>query len=423
MNKILRIHNPMAALPGFGFKGIEAYSTRAMTDSGGVTVVADCGGAESLRATHGYLREVGLGPEELVMVKAPMNGDLYQAIRESGALTNLVRQLVLDEHYKLEFFCTREDIEHEFVADLGLDWGHVISHPSTLADFWNNKTSVREIARENGLEGVFPTHKVVRDTVELDETVREMLAEHGEVVIKRPMWASGLGMVFGTKADIVERYIVHHGGVPKGTIVERSLGVKHTAMSIVVRFDGGRAVDRWFTEQECPIGDGSVSHEGSVLGDMPNVTRVDTNWMMEATAPFYQLVARSHPRLTGIVNFDCIRAGEERFIVECNARVTFSTYVHGIRRAVLAARGIKDHTRTSAATCIVGKVTPRTARDFNAVKSALGPTILKNLRQPGVVPIVLGCLSTAGYCYLVAVGDTYGEAFDLMKEARTKLEA
>jgi hypothetical protein len=299
----------------------------------------------------------------------------------------------------------------------------VISHPSTLADVWNNKSQLRAIARIHQMERLFPDYEMIGTALELKQCVQNMLRQYPEVVIKRPLWASGLGMVFGNDVVIAERYLAQNDGVPAGTIVERSLGVDHLSMSIVIRFDDGQIVDQWFTEQECPQRDGSVVHEGSILGDMPSVTIADRKWMEQATTPLYDLIRKEHPRLTGIINFDCIRWQEERFILECNARVTFSTYVQEIRRTLLAERGIAYGYQVAEASCLVRKVIPKSARDFESLRLALGPTLLVDPSRSGVIPIVLGCLTTSGYCYLVAVADSYKETLVVMAEAKTKLEA
>lgn len=421
--KVIRIHNPMMALPAFTFKGIGAYSTRAMSLCGGVTIVADCGNPDLLLSAHEYLRSLGLGPDELILVTTPENGDLYQAISDNESLRARVVDLVKNQGHKIEFFCTRNDIEETFIDSLNLDWCDVVSHPSTLADVWNDKSRLRLIAKANGLEHLFSTHCIANNEQELDRCVRRMFSQYPELVIKRPLWASGLGMVFGNNATIIERYRAQHRGVPDGTIVERSLGPEHLSMSIVTRFDGGRIIDRWFTEQECPQRDGSIVHEGSILGDMPRVTTRDTDWMEHATTPLYQLIRREYPHLTGVVNFDCLRYDNERFVLECNARITFSTYVQEIRRILLSARRITFGSQVPEATCLVHKVVPKIAHDFESLRTTLGSTLLVNPRQTGVIPIVLGCLATAGYCYLVAVGDSYLMARDIMAEARTKLEA
>jgi len=420
--RVIRIHNSMMALPSFSFRGIEAYSTRAMSLCGGITIVADCGNSDILLSAHEYLYRLGLGPDELILVRTPENGDLYQAILNNENLCSRIITLIQNNGYKIEFFCTRNNIEETFIHNLGLDWHDVISHPSALADIWNDKSKLRLIAQVNGLESLFPAHYVVNNKQELDCRVQQMLSQYPELVIKRPLWASGLGMVFGNDTTIIDRYCAQHHGVPVGTIIERSLGAGHLSMSIVIKFNEGRIVDKWFTEQECPQRDGSIVYEGSILGDMPQVTIKDMDWMKQATAPLYKLILREHPYLTGVVNFDCLRYGDERFVLECNARVTFSTYVHEIRRVLLSAKDVAFGRQTSEATCLVRKVIPVTARNFESLCTILGSILLTDPRQTGVIPIVLGCLVTAGYCYLVAVGNSYTMARGIMAEAYTKLE-
>ena len=438
--KVVRIHNPQAALPsckkvricnnktsnpGFSFPGIEAYSTRSMTDRGGVTIVADCGNARSLRVAHAYYRSIGLGPDDLVLVSAP-DGDLYQAILHDEMLCRMITRLVREEGYKIEFFCTRDSFELDFLREIGLDWTDTVSHPPELSGRFNNKAWLRKWATVHKFGHLFPSHRIVRSKTKLVRWARKMLRQHREIVIKPPAWASGSGMVFGSDMSVVELYMKQFGGVvPDGTIIEESLGAGHQAMSIVVRFHRGTEVDRWWSEQECPQKDSSVVHEGSILGSMPHVTGEDVIWMNEATAPLYALLLEEYPNLTGIINFDCARdRNGNRYILECNARVTFSTYLHDIRVAIrqqiLIAVTPVDY---AEATCLVRKVVPTKARDFDAVAQVLGSSLLTNSRGPGVIPIVLGCLSTSGYCYLVAIGNWYSEVIQIMAEARQKLGA
>jgi len=143
--------------------------------------------------------------------------------------------------------------------------------------------------------------------------------------------------------------------------------------------------------------------------------------MEEATAPLYDLIRRDYPPITSIVNFDCLRYGDERFITECNARITFSAYVQEIRRTLLSARAIALDHQVTEDTCLVRKITLSSTRDFESLRVALGSTLLTDPSQTGIIPIVLGCLATAGYCYFVAVADSYQDALEVMAEARMKL--
>lgn len=412
----------MSALPSFSFKGIEAYSTRAMILRGGITIVADCGNSNLLLFAHKYLQHLGFGPDKLILIKTSEDGDLYQAILNDKGLCARISDFIRNEGYKIEFFCTRNNIEEKFVSSLGLNWDDVISHPSSLADIWNNKSVFRSIVKSHELEHLFPAYCIVNNAQELDHCVIKMLYKYPELVIKRPLWASGLGMVFGDDSTITERYISQHQGVPADTIIERALGADSISMSIVTMFDKGQITDRWFTEQECSRRGDSIIHEGLILGDMPNVSIHDTDWMEQVTVPLYKLVLRDHPQLTGIVNFDCLRHDNERFILECNARITFSTYLQEIRRVLLLARGIVPGNGISEVTCLIGKIVIGQDCSFEFLQTALGQTLLTDQNQSGVIPIVLGCIPNVGYFYCVAIADSYKDALGIMNDARMKLK-
>jgi len=408
--KVIRIHNPMAALPAFWFKGIEAYSTRAMVCPNGITIVADCKNPQLLKESHQYLRELGLGPQELIIVKTPENGDLYQAIIDESNIAEIV-DLVTTQGYKIEFFCTRSNIESNFLSRLGLKWTDVVSLPSNLADKWNNKAELREkIGKENGLNHLFPDYCIVNNKKELLKEFEKMLKRYKRVVIKPPLWASGLGMICGDNISIAQRYILQYRDFPVGTIIERFLA-NHVAMSIVTRFENGQIIDRWFTEQKCCQNDSSITYNGFIIGNTPRVTKMDEKWMEDATLPFYDIICKECPSLTGIINFDCLRAGNERFILECNARVTFSTYIQEIRKVLGYDK-----------TYLVSRVNPR-VKSFKELTNLLDNLLLKDSKQPGgIIPFGIGCLQSAGYCYFIAVAEKYTSAMGLITRARLKIE-
>ncbi len=368
------------ALPGFSFPGIEAYSTRAMTDVGGITIVADCGNKESLLDALEYYNSIGLGPEELLFVNAP-NGDIYHSILKDKELKREIFSLASEGH-KIEFFCTRGDIESNFIKSLGLDWSDTVSLPGRFADRWNNKSNLRRVAIKNNLDYLFPVFSIIENgNIDLGITKR-----FAEVVVKPPLWASGQGMVFGSGPGVIDEYRSLHGKIPKDTIIEESLG-EHTPMSVVARIKKGAVVDKWYTEQHCPRSGNFVSHTGSVLGDMPNITKQDQCWMDSILNAFLKVMVKENPTITGIVNFDCAKNNKGHYVLECNSRVTFSTYIRGIQR-VMGNR-----------TCIFHRL-ETSARSFKDLK-------LKD----DIIPIVPGCLNS-GYCYIVVVADSYSEAID-----------
>ncbi len=418
---VIYIHNAMQALKGFSFAGIEDYASRALTNSGGVAVVADpIHMRDSLADILAYYHSIGLGAERVLCLPVGSTGDLYPALHDRHAAHTICG--LVEDGYAIEFFNTRAGMEEEVVRSLGLDWNtHVISIPSALADCGNNKAHVRRVANELKLDALFPPHRITSGLSELVRAFHAMRSEYGEVVIKLPAWASGLGMAFGDSEETLAGFVNEHSGDLEDIIVEQSLGARHISMTIVKRFVKGQEVDSWITNQDCLQNNGAVSHVGSVLGELPHVTSDDMAWMEAATAPLYVHFLGKHPGLTGIINWDCIKGERgERYVLEGNFRVTFSTYIRVIQIALARARNCQP----SSITCIVQRVYPRKEiTSFAQLKDALGESMLCNAKFAGVIPIVLPCLPRNGYCYFVAAGTSYSEALCTLEESLARIGA
>lgn len=417
MNSIVYIHNAMQALRNFTFTGIEDYAARALTNTGGIAVIPT--GLSEIENMVSYYNSIGIGVDGVWEVTVDEYGDLYPALVEdiqASALREYVRK-----GYVIEFFNTRTGMEERLIETIGLDWNeNVISIPSSIADIGNDKACVRNIARHLGLNGLFPPHRIVSNATELESAFRTIVSEYGAVVIKPPSWASGLGMAFGSEKETIDRFIAGYSGSLENVIVERSLGADHSSMTIVKRFIEGIEVDSWVTTQDCLLSDGAVSHVGSILGDIPTITDQDRAWMQSATAPLYQHFLMCHPRLTGIINWDCIRsASGERFVLEGNFRVTFSTYIREIQRSLAVECFREKHEPT----CCMQKVTPHESiRSFADLRKALGDALFAGSAASGVVPIVMPCLPRSGYCYLVAVGADYTQSIGALRTACRALQ-
>ncbi len=417
---IIYIHNAMQALEDFTFPGIEDYASRALTNSGGIAVIAESPhmSEKALRGLLEYYKSIGLGVDGYISLPVGTTGDLYPGLRNEGAAKS-IRGLV-QEGYKIEFFNTRSGMEEKVVAGLGLNWdAHVLSISSKLADYGNNKAHVRRLAQELKLPDLFPPHRIVSGLQDLRGAFHAMRSRYGEVALKLPAWASGLGMVFGNSDDALARFATEHERRLKDIIVEQSLGANHVSMTIVKRFIEGKQVDSWITNQDCLQDNGGISHVGSVLGELPFVTKDDAAWMQSATAPLYAYILEKHPRLTGVINWDCIKGEQgERYVLEGNFRVTFSTYIRSIQLSLARARG----SLPDSVTCIVQRVYPdKKISSFAHLRDALGESLLYNAESAGVIPIVLPCLSRNGYCYFVAAGTSYAEALLALEESLARI--
>lgn len=417
MNTIVYIHNAMQALRNFSFKGIEDYAARALTNTGGIAVIPT--GLAEIGDMVSYYNSVGMGVDGVWEVPANDQGDLYPALVEdmhASALREYVRK-----GYAIEFFNTRAGMEEDLIELIGLDWNaSVVSIPSSLADIGNDKACVRILAKHLGLNDLFPPHRIISNMKALESAFHAIVSEYGAAVIKPPSWASGLGMAFGSSAETINQFYAGYSGPLENVIVERSLGADHSSMTIVKRFIEGVEVDSWVTTQDCLLNDGVVSHVGSILGDIPTITDNDRAWMQAATAPMYQHFLMCHPRLTGIINWDCIKSQSgERFILEGNFRVTFSTYIREIQRS-LAVRHFRER---SEPTCCMQKVFPHESiSSFADLRRVLGDTLLNSQASVGVIPIVVPCLPRSGYCYLVAVGVDYTQSIDVLRAACRALQ-
>jgi len=412
----------MQALEDFTFPGIEDYASRALTNSGGIAVIAQSPHMhqKALRGLLEYYKSIGIGVDECMSIPVGATGDLYPGLRDER-IAKSIRGLV-QEGYKIEFFNTRAGMEEKVVSDLGLDWdAHVLSIPSKLADYGNNKAHMRRLAHTLKLIDLFPPHRIVSGQQDLARAFRAMRSRYGEVAIKLPAWASGLGMVFGSSDDALARFAAEHERRLKDIIVEQSLGANHVSMTIVKRFIEGREVDSWITNQDCLQDNGVVSHVGSVLGELPFVTKDDAAWMEESTAPLYKHILSKHPRLTCVINWDCIKGEQgERYVLEGNFRVTFSTYIRSIQLSLASAQG----SLPGSVTCIVQRVHPgKNITSFAQLKDALGESLLSNAKSAGVIPIVLPCLSRNGYCYFVAAGASYTDALLALEESLARIGA
>lgn len=403
------IHNAMQALPGFWFNGIEDYATRALTQNGGVAVIPS--GLSEIDVLLSYYHSLGIGVDDVIELPVDERGDLYPSLYMEDAVDTL--RYFIRHGFVIEFFNTRDGMEEMVITRLGLDWDvHTVSLPSSIAMIGNNKALVRLIAECIGCYGLFPPHVFANSEEDLFKIFARMVQHYGHVVIKPPSWASGLGMIFGHDIGALERFRENYSGPLHNIIVEQAIS-PHQSMTIVKQFVCGAEVDSWVTTQDCLLRDGSVSHIGSVLGDIPLLTEGDRAWMQAATAPLYHHFLAMRPRLTGTINWDCIKAPDgRRYILEGNFRVTFSTYIRDIQRTLAHTRDGKTPT------CCMRKVEPDSdIRTFADLTKRLGEALLRDPCASGVIPIVVPCLPRSGYCYFVAVGSDYDEATSAMQNA------
>ncbi len=434
MNKTLYIHNARRALPWFTFPGIHFYPDRTLSLDEGQTVLST--GLEDgvARGQFAYYRSIGIGPDHIIEVPAHrFDGDLYQAVLNTPGAVRHVRRLVFDQGFKIQFFCTRMPVigeaadlttgfEESFIRDLGMVWDeHVLSLPSQIADIGNSKAAVRRIATSdlNGSSQFLP-HKISKTGIGLVQAAWEMKKEHGRIIVKLPNWASCLGMVANPSPAELARFMWHHRSRLSDVIVEPWMGADHVAMSVLVRYENGYEVDRWHTEQLCESHeDGTISLNGNVLSpNLENVTKEDIDWLNKSADAMNARILARKSNLTGLICWDGLRDSDgERWLLEGNARETFTSYVRSMQRALSRQIGYIP-------TCLLYKVHPKNILSFSEIKRRLDSDLYGPIRRCGVIPMMIRCQLGAGqpYFYCVAVGKSVQHASAIMGRAKIVLE-
>ena len=369
----------------------------------------------------------------VIEVEVPESGDLYEAIRSSGKLQELIRTYVLKHGCKIQFFNTRAGIEEELVKDLGFVWGHhVASFPSSRADHGNDKGWVRRLAKK-----LLATSKLRRDifprNVVLDPRVMGLrrlqiygwyaflrVMTRGRVAIKETSEASGMGQLFTDEFGKVLKFVSGRPGLRRKSIVEVDIG-PHISMTHLDEYRDGTIVDTWQTIQVIGEVDGRKVDLGRVLTTerrLPWLSSDDfrfMKWVAELMNPTI-LLAVQNP--TGVMCWDCARSltSGTQYALELNMRVTFSYYVRKLMLRVRELTG-KPHI-----TAIQVKVDPARARSFRDLQQELGELMYARTRGEGCVPIALRCLESAEpYVYITVLAGSIDRALRMAEETAIAL--
>lgn len=384
---MIRIHDLTTGFEGLSVPGIPYYADRALVLRG-TAVVTDGPIDEHLA----YLKDVDIGANEVVRV-----GD--ERLVGGIAAREDARRLVVERARGgslLQFFSVTGH-EERLLEALGLDWSHTFSAPLGVTREANDKAALRRLGEGLGLAGHFPRFRVCRpsDAGEVYAMVGELMRDGCDfVVLKRPDLASGDGMRLVERCRDwlrhVDPYLADHAGA-REIIVEA--GYEHVPMS--VQWELG-ADGPSFACATAQLIDESFTHSGNILasGELPDVTAEDVAAMRRMSGPFVRHYWERGFR--GICGFDFLRALRDGGVrmLECNGRVTATTYANGIAREV--AR------RTPDWAIVMSNVPASPAvRTFADVRARLGRRLFDGSK--GALPFNLRCLSLPHPKFALAV--------------------
>ena len=375
---MIRIHDLTTGFDGLNVPGIPFYADRALVLRG--TALVSAGPIDDHLA---YLKDVDVGASEVVRMDTDrLVTDL--AVREE------FRSFVLDRVKKgsmLQFFSTTGH-EERLLEALGLDWSHAYSAPTAIAREANDKAALRRLAAPLGRSESFPRNRICRagDTSCVYGMVGALMGD-GEcdfVVLKRPDLASGDGMKLVERCrdwlKHVDPYLADHAGAPE-LIVEA--GYEHVPMSVQWELEADGPCFACATAQ---LIDESFTHCGNILssGELPDVAAEDIENMRLMSEPFVRHYWSQGFR--GICGFDFLRAVKNGrlYMLECNGRVTATTYANGIAREVASRVG-------SWAVVMSNVNAGQSVRTFADVRKRLGRRLFNGTK--GALPFNLRCLS------------------------------
>jgi hypothetical protein len=403
---MIRIHDLVTGFRGLSVPGVAYYADRALILPG-TAVVADGPIDDHL----GYLAEVGVGAKDVVRVAGD---ELVTGLARDRAAREAVAAR-LAAGAQVQFFnVTRE--EEELFDSFGVGRERLFSAPAAITREANDKAELRRLGARLGLADAFPEHAICDpgDRPAVYGAVGRLLGSPCDfIVLKRPDLASGDGMMFVERCvdwmSIVDPYLRQHARA-KEIVVEA--GWRHVPMSVQWELHASGPEFACATAQLIENG---VVHQGNVLssGELPDVTADDVAEMRRISEPF----ARHHwtNGFRGICGFDFLRATRtgRQYLLECNGRVTATTYANGLARQ-LAPR--------LASWAIVMSVVPTSVgvRTFGDVVKRLGRRMFSGTK--GALPFNVRCLRLPEpKLALCCVGETALDATIVLDRAKTLL--
>jgi hypothetical protein len=406
---MIRIHDLTTGFEGLHVPGIPFYADRALVLRG--TAFVRSGPIDDHLA---HLRDVDIGARDVVRVDSDrLVADVSVREEWKAQVLDRVRRGAV-----LQFFSTTEQ-EERFLASLGLDWSHTFSAPTPVARDANDKAALRRLGARLGMADAFPRHLVCdpRNRSDVYGMVGSLMSDRGcdFVVLKRPDLASGDGMRLVERCRdwlrVVDPYLAEHAGAPE-IIVEA--GYRHVPMSVQWELCADGPVFACATAQ---LIDDAFIHLGNVLssGPLPGVTADDSEGMRLLSEPFVRHYWEQGFR--GICGFDFLRTadGGRLYMLECNGRVTATTYANGI------AREVARRTRDWAIVMSNVQASPA-VRTFAEVRRRLGRRLFSGVK--GALPFNVRCLRLETPKIAVAcVGRDALEAEIILNDVRRRLGA
>lgn len=405
---MLRIHDLKTGFDGLNVAGIDYYADRALILPG--TAMVQDG---PIDGHLDYLGDVGVGANAVIRAAT---GDLVR----HGAVSGAVREALLSRvaaGEKIQFFCSTPN-EEKLLESLGLGWADTFSAPVGVTREANDKAALRRLGEALGRADVFPPHRVVNPSdgaasvyAAIGWLMNDVACDF--VVLKRPDLASGDGMKLVERTrewlPYVDAYLVQHAHAPE-IIVEA--GFEHVPMSIQweIHDDGPR-----FACVTAQLIDKTFGHLGNVIsnGELPGVTATDAANMRRISEPFARHYGERGFR--GVCGFDFLRATSDgaTYMLECNGRVTATTYALGLARQV--AERVP-----SWAVMMTNVHAPSSVRSFDDIRRGLGRRLFDG--RKGALPFNVRCLQLDEPKFAVcAVGRDALEAGIILHDVKSDL--
>jgi hypothetical protein len=405
---MLRIHDLKTGFENLNVAGIAYYADRALILPG--TALVQDGAIDGHLE---YLADVGIGANAVIRAGT---GDIVRDMADDGPAREAILSRVAAGD-KIQFFCSTPH-EERLLARLGLGWESTFSAPVGVTREANDKASLRRLGLALGRADAFPPHRVVRPADGPGATYAAVGWLMNDVpcdfvVLKRPDLASGDGMKLVERTrewlPYVDAYLAQHSLAPE-IIVEA--GFEHVPMSIQweVHDDGPR-----YACVTAQLIDETFGHLGNVIanGELPDVDARDAATMRRMSDPFVRHYWERGFR--GVCGFDFLRAKNtgETFMLECNGRVTATTYALGLARQV-AARV------PSWAVMMTNVSAPSSVRSFEDIRRGLGRRLFDG--RKGALPFNVRCLQLDEPKFAVcAVGRDVLEASIILHDVKSDL--
>lgn len=408
----LRIHQ--SSYPCDVVSGMRWYADRALLLPG----VAFVHEGEDLEEYLAYLASLHIGARPIFIVP---DGDIYEYIARSDEYKTRIRDL-LANGLKIQFFNTTEK-EQNFLFALGLDWQNAFSAPPFVSLAVDDKASLRRFSEKLECESVFPAHIFCRTEAEVLGAAKFVMERHGAdfPVLKRTDLVSGTGMI-KIRVDSeslmraqIKGYFAKFVKNNEEVILEA--GYEHIPLSVMWEIGESGVRARSVTRQ---IIDEHFVHQGNIISGTlpPDVSEEDKDTMIIKTAPFVLALERRGYR--GICGFDLMKTIDGRiFVLECNARVTATTYAVGVADQIEKTRGERPWA------IHMQNLYPKDVRNFAELRKKLSskgwdPLLYGDSsdRASGVLPFNVRCLNLQEpKCGLMCIADNPEDAADLYKLA------